>query len=251
MSQTSELARCVVCALESRNRCARCRTVYYCGKDHQRQDWARHKQTCTSRGSEHKPRAPATQQTSENIENAPKTKKQDSDSDTIKLSDKSVTSSVVHTNKDTTGAGAITYEGSSESEILSASTQQISSTENVSVGQTNVLKAVNRTVDNMPQMPSFSVEPAPKAAHNHKEYPEASLKGNTAPFSQNSNSFVMDNSDPYYDLCNRVIRDMSVYGVCVMDNFLGKERGMLVLNEVLQMYRSGIFQVGTLNFYLF
>ncbi|CAH2045913.1 unnamed protein product, partial [Iphiclides podalirius] len=76
-----------------------------------------------------------------------------------------------------------------------------------------------------------------------KEYPEASLKGSGAFM---MNNYYMDPSDPSYDICQRVIRDMTQYGVCVLDNFLGKERGLLVLNEVLEMYRSGIFTAGQL-----
>ncbi|XP_041969376.1 prolyl hydroxylase EGLN3 isoform X2 [Aricia agestis] len=79
-----------------------------------------------------------------------------------------------------------------------------------------------------------------------KEYPEDSVKGSAAPFSNMLNSYYMDPTDPCYEICQRVIRDMTQYGVCVLNNFLGRERGLLVLNEVLQMYRSGIFKAGQL-----
>ncbi|KAL6440029.1 hypothetical protein ACFW04_002989 [Cataglyphis niger] len=39
---------------------------------------------------------------------------------------------------------------------------------------------------------------------------------------------------------------MDKYGVCVVDKFLGKERGLAVLNEVLYMYGAGLFQDGQL-----
>ena len=36
---------CAVCGAEGRP-CSRCRVDYYCGKEHQTQDWARHKAGC-------------------------------------------------------------------------------------------------------------------------------------------------------------------------------------------------------------
>lgn len=48
------------------------------------------------------------------------------------------------------------------------------------------------------------------------------------------------------DLLENVIRDMNDLGVCVLDNFLGHEKGLAVLNEVLNMYQSGVFKDGQL-----
>lgn len=160
------------------------------------------------------------------------------------LSDSSVISRVVYTNKDLSGESAITFEGSSEQEILNETAQQLSTVEFGSPGTSNVLKAMNRTGVKMPVLPVYGTEPSSRV----KEYPEASLKGSAAPFNHSPNSFYMDPSDPLFKLCQQVIRDMTQYGVCVLNNFLGKERGQLVLNEVLQMYRSGIFSVSN---YLF
>ncbi|XP_008550191.1 egl nine homolog 1 [Microplitis demolitor] len=47
-------------------------------------------------------------------------------------------------------------------------------------------------------------------------------------------------------ICKNVIRDMNIYGVCVVDGFLGREKGLSVLSEVLSMYDSGMFQAGQL-----
>lgn len=159
------------------------------------------------------------------------------------LSDNSVISRVVYTSEDLTGDIAITYEGSSEQEILNETAQQLSTVEFNSAGTSNVLKAVNRTGVKMPILPVYGMEPPSRM----KEYPEASLKGSAAPFNHSPNSYYMDPSDQWYKVCQQVIRDMTQYGVCVLNNFLGKERGQLVLSEVLQMYRSGIFSVSTIN----
>ncbi|XP_059058301.1 egl nine homolog 1 [Achroia grisella] len=153
--------------------------------------------------------------------------------------DNSVISSVVYTDKDLTKGRAITYEGSSEQEILSESAQQLSTVDFSASSSSNVLRAVNRTDVKMPVAPSYGTEQGAKM----REYPEASLKG-SAPFSCMPNSYDMDPSDQWFVVCQRLIRDMTQYGVCVLDNFLGKDRGLLVLNEVMNMHRSGIFTAG-------
>ncbi|XP_028171509.1 egl nine homolog 1-like [Ostrinia furnacalis] len=154
----------------------------------------------------------------------------------------SVISSVVYTDKELSKESAITYEGSSEQEILSESAQQLSTVDFATPGSSNVLRAINRTDVKMPVLPGYGSESNTKM----KEYPEASLKGSGAPFGHMPNTYYMDPSDPCYEVCNRLIRDMTQYGVCVLDNFLGKEKGLLVRNEVLEMYRLGIFTAGQL-----
>lgn len=36
---------------------------------------------------------------------------------------------------------------------------------------------------------------------------------------------------------------MNQYGVCVMDDFLGHDRGLQILDEVEQMHSTGLFKV--------
>ncbi|XP_058461696.1 hypoxia-inducible factor prolyl hydroxylase [Malaya genurostris] len=48
------------------------------------------------------------------------------------------------------------------------------------------------------------------------------------------------------EACRNLIRDMNEYGVCVLDNFLGPERGLKVLQEVTGMYSTGVFRDGQL-----
>ncbi|XP_053673353.1 uncharacterized protein LOC128723617 [Anopheles nili] len=53
-------------------------------------------------------------------------------------------------------------------------------------------------------------------------------------------------SESLDEACRSLIRDMNEYGVCVLDNFLGQERGLQVLEEVTGMYSSGVFRDGQL-----
>ncbi|XP_030374985.1 egl nine homolog 3 isoform X2 [Scaptodrosophila lebanonensis] len=50
----------------------------------------------------------------------------------------------------------------------------------------------------------------------------------------------------YEDLCRNIINDMNQYGLSVVDDFLGMEKGLQILNEVGCMYNSGAFQDGQL-----
>lgn len=52
--------------------------------------------------------------------------------------------------------------------------------------------------------------------------------------------------DTVEDVSNIVVDDMTEYGICVVDDFLGEQQGCAVLNEVLNIYNSGIFKDGQL-----
>lgn len=45
-SSCSTTNACAVCQAPAKNRCSRCKLVWYCGVDHQRQHWKTHKATC-------------------------------------------------------------------------------------------------------------------------------------------------------------------------------------------------------------
>lgn len=48
------------------------------------------------------------------------------------------------------------------------------------------------------------------------------------------------------DACETLIHDLNAYGVCVLDNFLGDDRGGMILQEVIDMHRAGKFREGQL-----
>lgn len=56
-----------------------------------------------------------------------------------------------------------------------------------------------------------------------------------------------DNSERRYEeLCRNIINDMNQYGLSVVDDFLGVEKGMEILGEVHNLYCAGVFQDGQL-----
>lgn len=54
----------------------------------------------------------------------------------------------------------------------------------------------------------------------------------------------LDSERRYEDLCRNIINDMNQYGLSVVDDFLGMEKGLKILNEVRSMYTAGAFQDG-------
>lgn len=66
--------------------------------------------------------------------------------------------------------------------------------------------------------------------------------------STNSRVFFCRAIDEQYgleEMCTNLVRDMNEYGVCVLDNFIGEEKGLQVLQEVKTMYTAGYFQVSS------
>lgn len=43
---------CEVCGIKSTSHCAKCKSVYYCSKNHQKADWKYHKEICSSQSSQ-------------------------------------------------------------------------------------------------------------------------------------------------------------------------------------------------------
>ena len=44
--------------------------------------------------------------------------------------------------------------------------------------------------------------------------------------------------------CQHVIGDLQKYGICVLDNFMGKERAESIHRSVVNMYKTGVFVEG-------
>ncbi|KAF2881620.1 hypothetical protein ILUMI_24563 [Ignelater luminosus] len=198
---------CVVCgSAENLMRCARCKTTYYCSKAHQKQDWKKHKIICLKT-------------------NQP----------TVLDAERNYFNKVVDPNT----ASAIISEGSSENEILSSAAEILYPNPNLDFREEKSAteKALRSAKSAMPISGENIVHPRKS---NIRDFPEISFKTNSPPFLHKNNEDVIE------EMCRNVIRDMDSYGVCVIDNFLGEERGNAVLNEVLEMYTKGIFKDGQL-----
>jgi hypothetical protein len=51
-SQKDAQNKCILCQSPATKRCSRCRSVFYCTQQHQRDHWPEHKKTCEKRGRE-------------------------------------------------------------------------------------------------------------------------------------------------------------------------------------------------------
>lgn len=123
----------------------------------------------------------------------------------------------------------ITYEGSSEDIILGARAELL-----------NPILESSRIFDSLSNADLSSSAQHRNGMKNFSEIQEEEL---LPPFLHRNRSNLEELLDK---ICQYVISDMDKYGVCVVDRFLGKERGLKVLNEVLNMYSAGLFQDGQL-----
>ncbi|XP_076290195.1 HIF prolyl hydroxylase isoform X2 [Lasioglossum baleicum] len=277
---------CVVCnRTDKLLKCSRCKAAFYCTKEHQRRDWKRHKEFCTTHSSQSilSNTVSSTNQNSvsqsDKKEFSSKNHQRANAPVVSNLTEKPVSETTegsnaapeVHHNakhlggitkhtkeakelserkggqnpkrkskgKGTSNSRAdgwtspITYEGSSEDTILGARAELL----NPVLENSRILDNLQ---DNELDMPT----------HHHngmKNFPEVHLAREEEllpPFlHKNRNNLEELHLN---EICRNVIKDMDEYGVCVVDNFLGAEKGLAVLNEVLNMYSAGLFKDGQL-----
>lgn len=239
---------CEFCgAVNNLLRCARCKSAFYCSKDHQLKHWKKHKSVCKENivgdrldkdiTSSSLAGHDLTDSVGAGVPAAVKARESGAlDSEAAKQTDKWALEWGAQ------GATPITYEGSSESEILNARTETLSPASEYS-----------STSRDMPlQNPTFH---SASNGFGLKDFSEISLASDQSfpPFLHRSNrdeEGIIEEpcaeQEVIDELCRTVIRDMDQFGVCVVDNFLGYKRGMAVLQEVTGMYTKGVFKDGQL-----
>lgn len=126
----------------------------------------------------------------------------------------------------------ITYEGSSEDTILGARAELL----NPALESSRILENLNNADLEMPTRHHNGTDNFPEVQLDQKEEL-------LPPFLHRNRDDIEELLD---EICRNMIRDMNSYGVCVVDNFLGKEKGEAVLREVLNMYSAGLFKDGQL-----
>ncbi|XP_027007958.1 egl nine homolog 1 isoform X1 [Tachysurus fulvidraco] len=175
---------CELCGkMENLMKCGRCRSSFYCSKDHQKQDWKKHKQVCKKAevcAHLQQQHADSGELSRANVEiekdSEPQEKEQKSKTLSCTVSEKSNGSSKAHTD---TGKSAPEIQGDPEPPGEDLSNGQIMS-------------------------------------------PQQKL------------------ATEYIGPC------MNKHGICVVNNFLGDELGLGVLEEVRRLYTSGEFTDGQL-----
>ncbi|XP_011310102.1 egl nine homolog 1 [Fopius arisanus] len=235
---------CAICGCTDKLlRCSRCKSVVYCNKEHQKLDWKRHRVHCR-KSIDYEDHSSSCfsgglSNLSHNIEEIERiqesTRKHQKTNLAKNRSNSTPNEFSIETTTTTTGkskksgwTSPILFEGSAEDTILGARAESL----NPTLG------------------PSDSEEIFTDNSHHQngmKTFPEVSLSRDDdflPPFlhrnRNNFEEFIID------DICRNVIRDMNKYGVCVVDDFLGADKCLTVLDEVLNMYSAGVFKDGQL-----
>nr|CAH7760125.1 unnamed protein product [Callosobruchus chinensis] len=125
-------------------------------------------------------------------------------------------------------------EGSSENEILSSLAQSIYPAHSPQDDRSATEKALKCYKTAMPISGENKVQPKQKS---YRDFPEISLN--------NSSVSLLDDAD-LEEMCRNVIQDLSAYGLCVLDDFLGRKKGEAVLKEVLDIQSHGLLRNGQL-----
>ncbi|KAG9266431.1 hypothetical protein AMEX_G19057 [Astyanax mexicanus] len=204
---------CELCGkMENLMKCGRCRSSFYCSKEHQRQDWKKHKQVCKEVEKTERPPAPPPPAP------PPPTEPPEPPQPPQPCADPTGTE-----------AGAPQSSGERPGDAASP--------------------------------PRCDPPPPPAAAHKHtagpahtKHYirsvtgiehvgdhkqPADGVPLNTRPNGQTA-------SPPQKLAADYIVPCMNKHGICVVDNFLGEDLGLAVLEEVRSLYLTGDFTDGQL-----
>lgn len=219
------VARCEKCgAFNNLLICSRCKGVYYCSKEHQTSDWKNHKPHCT------------------NVNITQKSTKTDSDVNSSGILNP-IPKHSSHFNYKSNpctmqSTKPFTSEGSSEEEIIKATTEELKP--NFYYFEKDLFSHSSASA-----IKSESVSQNVLNQENLKRFSDICLE-NESELSPTLNKKSGDEQDFLEDVCRNFIADMSTFGVCVVDNFLGKDKGLAVLKEVMNMHEAGVFKDGQL-----
>ncbi|KAG8444308.1 hypothetical protein GDO86_009478 [Hymenochirus boettgeri] len=209
---------CELCGkMENLLRCGRCRTSFYCCKEHQRQDWKKHKLLC-------KTNATTTPAPQDKIN----TKKTNSSSETDH--------SDIALFKSPNGAGT----GEADS---SATSGTIRNTSDKITGCTGPPPVSGQR--------ELVVGGATLKAINEEDYMQTSGEAVNHSITRNASKTEERPSEQTKPQLQRIALEyiipcMNKHGICVLDDFLGPETGNRIANEVKALHSTGRFTDGQL-----
>ncbi|KAH8241205.1 hypothetical protein KR032_002114 [Drosophila birchii] len=218
--------RCSICGTQQQLlRCAKCKAVYYCSPAHQHLDWPTHRAEC---------RLLARQKAAAAGNN---NKSQQHHQQRQQL--QQLQQAVAAANLDGSGAGA----NCSTAQMMTPAHQAQSWPAEVD----NLLNLLGQPG----QAPAAATEAAQMPQHHQQQHQQQhhhqGEKSSSYQIGLADSSFMGSGSERRYeDLCRNIINDMNQYGLSVVDDFLGMETGLKILNEVRSMYNAGAFHDGQL-----
>jgi len=198
-------------------RCSRCHRAYYCCKEHQEKDWKVHKVRC---------RVPSLEE-----------KEADCEPVGNLTVDSSSTDSAAHHQVSVIGTALLNSISESGHEVCDVMPQQATDGRKNSVTDSmGSIRLQSEEEDGRCMQSQESVNKNPPFLHR------------TPDTYQNEDMLKRSTLERMTQVCQYVVRDLDEYGICVIDNFMGQERGECIRESVTSMYHSGIFIGGeTMN----
>lgn len=261
--------------------CAKCKTVAYCSKEHQKQDWKSHKELCkklasdTSRADSSKTNDRCKQMSihmvdvtkklgglsidsQDEVSEVTSGKKRVVADDTVlcqqQSSEKDEAQTLFVNNGDSKrGREMYTHATEESTDINSDSTEEAQTSEDCHVSKSES-PDINETLPSSSSDPDLTAQ-AVESGSSEKfilESEEATLQ---APDYKKKESEAASSSKmPYLSvvesrnkaLSEYVSKCLNAYGVCVIDNFLGNDKGTDILDEVHDLYDNGDLSSGQL-----
>lgn len=272
---------CNLCGLSGHlYRCVRCRTALYCSKEHQKQDWNVHKLVCVTPGSKEKVKGIVNfddkkkSSTIEGVENLSNVSKLNVDCDEISIEGFSVCDAAVCSMRvaSSTSQSTLLSEGfKNEREDLRSKGSELnekcgssqeysedyledflgqSENTNLKSKSENLEKAILFKMGSVTLASECGLNPETKwhSSHENSSFKQTGIP----PFlhkSFNINSSCKEQLQSISiewmsQICQFVVRDLEKYGICVVDNFMGKDRAESIYRSVVSMYHSGVFVEG-------
>ncbi|XP_030626869.1 egl nine homolog 1 isoform X2 [Chanos chanos] len=184
---------CELCGkMENLLKCGRCRNSFYCSKEHQKQDWKKHKRVCKE---------------AEKAQSPPQ-----SDPPLSPQNDKKA------------GQQGPTQRNSANQSMAFQSTSQTGPSKSSSDDE---------------RMKDFITSTAGSGSVAENKQTGDGITNNTKPNGQTR-------SPPQKLALEYIVPCMNKHGICVVDNFLGEETGLKILEDVRALYQTGKFTDGQL-----
>ncbi|XP_013920336.1 PREDICTED: egl nine homolog 1 [Thamnophis sirtalis] len=232
-SQERDRQYCELCGkMENLLRCGRCRSSFYCSKEHQRQDWKKHKLIC--RGSEGGGGSPAAEG------GAAEPRKPGGDQPFHQSARRGRPHAAGRDGEERAATAAV----SKKATALPAKPQRdTNSEENVAVTNNHVAKVAPGALTQEEEDKEAAVAaagPAVEAGHFYRDKSNLTGEASLRPNGQ------MKSLVPQRLALEYIVPCMNKHGICVVDDFLGKELGGQIEQEVRALHHTGRFTDGQL-----
>lgn len=270
ISHAETLQSCEVChCTENLKTCSRCHCAFYCGREHQVLHWAVHKQICKDFRSDiattvsrpvvagsltacPPPPSLATENTSNNVSAHTYATWSLSNSyldDAINTADTKVITPE-HSYSEWNMNSLITRDAVASSQSFdqtSNSASEKSDSDNLQIDNdlldltTKYLLAEHYADSNMEnESMDYDLTNVTEQIFDH------SCSSLVLPEDVRMQEIELASCMPFELVCNSIVHDLNVHGICVIDKFLGFEVGEHILGEVKELFQRGIFQKGQL-----